>query len=61
MGMQSNQLDPKTLDKKKRATIRRWRDKLSTYRSIALQQTAQDRMRRRIGEEAFLLQWSKTD
>ena len=29
------------------------------YRSIAWQQTAQDKVKWRIGEEAFLLQWNE--
>ena len=34
---------------------RRWRDELRIYRGIAWQQTAQDRVKWRHGEEAFLL------
>ena len=37
----------------------RWRDELSTNRGINWQKTAQDKVKWRNGEEAFLLQWSE--
>ena len=50
--MQNNQLDSKKLNKKKRETNRRWRDKLSTPWAL---QTAQDRVIWRIREEALII------
>ncbi len=58
VGMQNNQLDFKK-PKKGGDKNRRWRDELRTYRVIAGQQAAQDRVKWRNGEEAFLVKWSE--
>ena len=51
---------PRIWTRKRGRQNRKWRDELSTYWVIAWQQTAQNRVRWRLGEEAFLLQWSET-
>ena len=50
---------PRNQTRKRGRQNRRWRDELRTYNGIAWQQTAQDRVKWKIGEEAFLLQWSE--